>query len=131
MIMQTCAIIVMNFSVRVELTIGMMFVFGMACVGTRSICFLYLMDLMPEKQQILVGTVLNFWDAIVPVLYTLYYWKISKNWLWFVVIFAEAAGLLVIVLTFILPESPRFLVSQKRYEEARKAINFFSLKSNP
>jgi hypothetical protein len=28
----------------------MMFVFGMACVGTRSICFLYLMDLLPEKQ---------------------------------------------------------------------------------
>jgi hypothetical protein len=40
----------MNFSKRVELTIAMMFVFGMACVGTRSICFLYLMDLLPEKQ---------------------------------------------------------------------------------
>ncbi len=101
----------MNFSLRVELTIAMMFVFGMACVGTRSICFLYLMDLMPEKQQIIVGTILNFWDSIVPVLYTVYYWKISKNWLWFVIIFAEAFGVIAIGLTLMLPESPRFLVS--------------------
>jgi hypothetical protein len=49
MIMQTAAIIVMNFSLRVELTTTMMFIFGMACVGTRSICFLYLMELLPEK----------------------------------------------------------------------------------
>jgi MFS family permease len=50
MVMQTVSLIVMNFSVRVELTIAMMFVFGMACVGTRSVCFLYLLELLPEKQ---------------------------------------------------------------------------------
>ena len=115
----------MNFSKRVELTIAMMFVFGMACVGTRSICFLYLMDLLPEKQQILVGTALNSWDSIVPVLCTVYYWDISKNWLWFAIVFAEGAGAIVIGLTLMLPESPRFLVSQKRYDEARASINYF------
>ena len=89
------------------------------------------MDLMPSKQQILVGTALNFWDSIVPVLYTIYYWEISKNWLWFVIIFAEAAGVIVISLTFMLPESPRYLVSQKLYDEARVSINFFVPKNSP
>ena len=88
-----------------------MFVLGMACVGTRSIQFLYLMEMLPEKYQVPIGTTLNLWDSIVPVLYTIYYWKIEKDWLWFVVIFAEAFGVIVIIALFFLPESPKFLIS--------------------
>jgi hypothetical protein len=42
-----------------------------------------------------------------------------------VIVFAEAAGVIVIGLTLMLPESPRYLVSRKRYDEARASINFF------
>jgi len=108
-----------------------MFLFGMACVGTRSIQFLYLMELLPEKWQVPIGTILNLWDSIVPVLYTLYYWKIAKNWIWFVVIFAEVAGVIAIFATWFLPESPKFLISTKRFDEARKTINFFRTGNTP
>ena len=119
MVMQTAAIIGMNFSRSVYLTQALMFILGMACVGTRSIQFLYLMELLPEKWQVPIGTLLNLWDTLMPVLYTLYYWKIAKEWLWFVVIFAEAAGVLAIVGIFFLPESPKFLISMKRFNDAR------------
>ena len=33
-------------------------------------------------------------------------------------------------LTLMLPESPRYLVSQKRYDEARASINFFVSKDS-
>ena len=58
MIMQTVAIIAMNFSWSVYVTQALMFVFGMACVGTRSIQFLYLMELLPERWQVPIGTLL-------------------------------------------------------------------------
>ena len=119
MVMQTAAIIGMNFSRSVYLTQALMFVLGMACVGTRSIQFLYLMELLPERWQVPIGTLLNLWDTLVPVMYTLYYWKIAKEWLWFVVIFAEAAGVLTIVGIFFLPESPKFLISMKKFDDAR------------
>ena len=97
MILQTAAIIGMNFSRSVYLTQALMFLLGTACVGTRSIMFLFMIELLPEKWQVPLGTMLNFWDTLVPILYTLYYWKISKEWIWFVLIFAEAAGVLVIL----------------------------------
>jgi hypothetical protein len=73
------------------------------------------MDLLPEKWQVPIGTILNLWDACIPIFYTLYYWKIGKNWVWFVVIFALIVGILAIIATFFLPESPKFLVSKKLY----------------
>ena len=64
-------------------------------------------------------------------MYTLYYWKVAKEWLWFVMIFAEGAGVLSIICTFFLPESPKFLISKKHFNVAREAINFFRVGSTP
>jgi hypothetical protein len=74
---------------------------------------------------------LNLWDTMVCILYTIYYWKIAKDWIWFVVIFAEIAGGITIIATWFFPESPKFLISKKRYDEAREAINFFAIKGRP
>jgi len=89
------------------------------------------MDLLPEKWQIPIGTMLNLWDTLIPVMYTIYYWKIGKDWIWFVLIFAEIAGVVCIAGTFFLPESPKFLISKKRFDDARKTINFFKKSSLP
>ena len=55
----------------------------------------------------------------------LYYWFISKNWIPINVFGAlltavSAAGV------YFLPESPKFYLSKRRYEEARTAINFIA-----
>jgi hypothetical protein len=42
----------------VELTIAVMFFLGVSGVGRCSICFLYLMELLPASKQTLVGTIL-------------------------------------------------------------------------
>jgi MFS family permease len=49
LMLQTMAMIGMNFSQSVHLTTALMFFLGMGCVGTRSICYLYLMELLPKK----------------------------------------------------------------------------------
>jgi OCT family organic cation transporter-like MFS transporter 15 len=120
----------MYFSHSLNLTTAMMFIFGMAAVGRTSISFLYLMELLPTNRQVLVGTILHVNNAAVGVFGCLYFWKISKNWLWLAIVFAEAAGVIVFGLTLMLPESPRYLVSLKRYDEARASINFFVSKDS-
>jgi hypothetical protein len=115
----------MNFSTSVNITTALMFVMGMACVGTRAIIFLYLMDMLPLKWQVKTGTVLNFADSCVPLFGTFYFWKLSKNWLWFVIPFGEVTTVITIVALFFLPESPKFLLTKKRYNQARAALNFF------
>ena len=125
LVLQLASMIVINFAGSVELLIAMNFTFGMACVGSRSISFLYLMELLPKKSQVTVGTALNISDAVIPVLGCLYFWKISNNWLWFMIIFAEAFTVIGLIGILLLPESPKFLITMKRYDEARAGINYF------
>ena len=55
----------------------------------------------------------------------IYYWFISKNW-----IYINAFGTLLTVVSAVgvwfLPESPKFFISRKRYDEARKSINIIA-----
>lgn len=116
MIVQTIAMIGMNFSHSIPLTTGLMFVLGTCCVGSRALGFLYLMELLPKRWQVPSGTLLNVFDTCIPVLEVIYFWKISKEWTTFVIIFGECIGVLVIFGTFMLPESPKFLITMKRYD---------------
>lgn len=114
-------------STDLTLTTILMFIFGLAAVGRCSISFLYLMELLPtSRHQVLVGTILHMNNASVGVIGCLYFWKVSKNWLW-LEMFAGGLDLVAMLGTLLMiPESPRYLVCQKRYEEARDAINYIA-----
>lgn len=77
------------------------------------------MELLPEKWQVFMGTALNIWDSLVQVFFTLYYWKINKDWIGFALVFAEISGLITILGAFFLPETPKYLISKKRFDDAR------------
>ena len=102
-----------------------MFLFGTASVGRCSISFLYLMELLPKAQQVLVGTSLQVMNSLVIVIACVYFSKISKNWIWLEII-ACILGVISMVGCYFLPESPKFLISRKRYNEARAAINWIA-----
>jgi hypothetical protein len=61
----------------------------------------------------------------VAVLGCIYFWKISKEWLW-LELFACAGGFISMLTIFLIPESPKFLITMKRYDDARKAIEYIS-----
>lgn len=125
MVMQLGSTIGMNFSRSIVLTTVLQFFFGAACVGSRPIVFLYLMDLLPKAWQVPTGSVLNFIDTAIPAFAVVFFWKISKEWTLWAIPFCEVTSLLVIVALFFLPESPKFLICKKRFDEARTAVNFF------
>jgi Sugar (and other) transporter len=71
---------------------------------------------------VLCGTILQLFNAGVSLIGTIYFWKISKNWVW-IEIFACSLGAFAMIGAFIMPESPKFLITRKRFDEAREAIS--------
>lgn len=72
-----------------------------------------------------MGTILQLNNGFVAVYTVLYYWFISTNWIP-INIFGAVLTLVSAVGVYFLPESPKFYLSTRRYDEAREAINFIA-----
>jgi len=72
-----------------------------------------------------VGTILQLNNGFVAVYTVIYYWFISTNWIP-INIFGAVLTLVSAVGVYFLPESPKFYLSTRRYDEAREAINFIA-----
>ena len=60
-------------------------------------------------------------DSSIYVLATLYFWKISTHWIYFCSV-GYCWQIISVVFLFWMPESPRFLISVGKFDEARKAF---------
>ena len=94
----------------IESITSIMFFLGFAGVGRCSICFLYLMEFLPQDKQTLVGTILQMNNGFVSVYIAVFFWKISKFW-YGIEIFAIILMVIAIIGIIIMPESPKFLLS--------------------
>lgn len=56
---------------------------------------------------------------------SVYFWKIAKEWIP-LVMFGCALALLSMLGAILMPESPKYLVTKGRYDEARTAITFIA-----
>jgi len=72
-----------------------------------------------------VGTILQLNNGFVAVYTVIYYWFISTNWIP-INIFGAVLTAVSAVGVYFLPESPKFYLSRRRYDEAREAINFIA-----
>jgi hypothetical protein len=54
-----------------------------------------------------------------------YFWLISINWFW-IEVFACGMTVVVILGSFWLPESPKYFLSTKKFDQAREAITYIS-----
>lgn len=54
---------------------------------------------------------------------TVYFWKISKNWIGVGIMACSMGVLAMLGAIFIIPESPKFLISKKHFDRARNSIN--------
>ena len=64
---------------------------------------------------------MRVFSSFITVLSTIYFYFISKYWVWFQV-FGWGLNLITIVGVVFMPESPKYLLTKKKYDECRKVM---------
>lgn len=103
-------------------TTTLMFLLGMSSVGRATVGYLYMMELSPLKQQTIIGTLLQIFNTLVTIMACVYFYFISKQWVWFEVTGA-VINFIVIICVYFMPESPKYLHAQKKWDEMRLNLN--------
>ena len=101
---------------------GTLFTWGLFNSIRVSTAFLYMVELMPKKNQNTVGTIHNCFDGSIGLFATIFFMTVSIQWQYFVyigLIFQIYACFAV----WFLPESPIFLLKVGRIDELKKALS--------
>ena len=81
-----------------------------------------MLELYSKRHHSMVSSWWCIEDVLVYVMAVIYFWKVSVHWIWYALFgqFCTVASILILV--FLIPESPRFLASQERYDEVVKSF---------
>ena len=80
------------------------------------------MELTPESRQVIVAGVYSCWDSCLTILFaTLYFRFVSDQWIW-EALFGYILQVICVLLVWLLPESPKFLVELNRLDEAEVSM---------
>jgi hypothetical protein len=93
----------------------LLFCFGWCSTGKQFVGYSYLIELMPKDKQVLMGSLEFMFEASIYLSICGYFYYIGKFW-HFVLVPALILATCGIIGLTMLPESPRFLVSMKKYD---------------
>ena len=97
------------------------FMFGMMSSVRINIGYVYLVELMPKSWHSTTGSIFNVFEGSIYVIASVYFWFLSKNWLYFVSV-GYIFSLISACAIWLLPESPSFLIEKQRLEEAHLCL---------
>ena len=96
----------------------LVFLFGMSVTARYYVGYAYNLEMQPKSHYVLVSTSMFLIESVVYITICLYFWLVKGPWQ-ILQIPNLALSMMGIAFLFFMPESPRFLISKKRYEEAR------------
>ncbi|CDW80967.1 organic cation [Stylonychia lemnae] len=120
--------VILFVSTSLLLNYALVFLFGCLTSFRVGISYLYGQEIVRAKHSNMIGSLYNIFDSITMIMASLYYKYISDDYIgihlvFFVFILSSA------LISFTLPESPKFLISVKKYKEARQALNTIAEKN--
>jgi len=121
MLIDLAMFIIMFFTTKIDSMIMVTFMFGLATTIRVNIGFVYMMELMPKRNQTFYGSAYNVLESSVLLLGTLYFWFVSKQWIYFT-LFGFGLQIFSVITIQFLPESPRLMVELGRLDEAKASF---------
>jgi len=109
------------YSENLFLTTVLFFILGMAGPGKTMVGFVYAGEMFSEDYRSIVGSAILFTDSATIILLPLYYKLISKNWLYFQ-LFYFILSVISCMCLFLIPESPKYLLSKGLKVKAEKSF---------
>lgn len=92
------------------------------CVTGRMACgFLLLLEMMPKRNQTWVGAACMIAEGSCAIIWTGYFYFISRNAFYFIY-FTIGLNLLAVFGCLYVTESPRYLFGMENFEECRKVM---------
>lgn len=118
-------VIICIFSKIVIITYFCMFFLGISITARYYVGYTYNVEFQLKRDKVVVSTIQFMAESVVYLLDIIYFLYISKEWVWLqipniVLCFVGVAWVLW------LPETPRFLLAKKRYDEARQVFKKMS-----
>jgi hypothetical protein len=86
-----------------------------------NVGYVYMIELMPKRHEVTIGTVWNCVEGLIYLQATIYFYYISKDWFNFVMV-GYCFQLISAVAVWWLPESPIFLLNTGRYKEMKDSL---------
>lgn len=115
------------FSNNLTVTIILFFLQGACAPGKVQVAFVYMTEFIAkQRHRTYVGTAVLFADAATMILVSLYFRFVSKYWLPFQIGSLAFNVLSVTLLWIFIPESPKYLLSKGKIEQAKKAIKWIA-----
>ena len=110
------------------ITYFLLFIFGMSVTARYYVGYTYNLEMQPKSHYVLVSTTMFMFESVVYLFICFYFSFLSKNWkpLQIPNLIFAVMGILFLLW---MPESPKFLVAQKRFSEAREIFTWIGLKN--
>lgn len=96
----------------------LVFIFGLSLTARYYVGYAYNIEMQPKSHYVLVGTSMFLIESVAYLTICIYFMNFSKYWKPLQIPNFIFITLGLIFMTF-MPESPRFLIAKKRFEEAR------------
>ncbi|CDW89142.1 solute carrier family member 5 [Stylonychia lemnae] len=103
----------------------MVAIMGVALTGKQYVGYTYLIENMPKSKQVIVGSFEFICEGLVFLSVCGYFLWVNKNWI-YLQIPTLVLSILGTVYMIFQPESPRFLVSKGRFDQARTCFNIIA-----
>eukprot|EP00347_Sterkiella_histriomuscorum_P008079 403346452 len=108
--------------INIYLTYLFLFTLGFLSTIRLNLSFIYGSEVFKEKHASLMGSASLGIDSLTMVTASIYFKYISKEWTYLYYFFLFLA-IIPFLISLFMPESPKYLVQKRQYEQARHAFN--------
>lgn len=97
---------------------------GMCAAGRWTIGYIFLTEFLTEKNVLIVAPIINASAALALVFGTVTFQFITKYTIFFETATLVLNLILVTFIFFFIPESPKYLIASRKFNEAREALSY-------